>query len=154
MRTDGFTMETEFSYGLLVGPQSVLEPLSLASVRSAMERGGAGYVSFSLETPERFQSTAEPRLRHDVRLELLVDGRMATTLILEHSVDPDEEEESDRWQDDIRALLGPLLRSTAVARYRSNATHTSVIALSPRFPCPPESRPWSRPCISASTRRR
>jgi hypothetical protein len=26
MTTDGFTMETEFSYGLLAGPQSVLEP--------------------------------------------------------------------------------------------------------------------------------
>ena len=110
MTTGGFTIETEFSYGLLAAPQSILEPLSLASVRKSMERGGKGQLWFSRDSPEHFESTETPDLRDDVRIDLVPTG-MAIALATGHAAEPEEADEDEDWEDEFRSLLAPLLRS-------------------------------------------
>jgi hypothetical protein len=76
-----------------------------------MEQGGANQLWFSRDSPERFESTENPDLRDDIRIDLLSTAGMAVTLTTGHAAEPEEDDEDEGWQDELRSLLSPLLRS-------------------------------------------
>lgn len=125
MTSGGFEFY-EDEYGVLMAPQEILEPLSLASLRKAMQRGESEVLWFSPDSPARFHVVDRPRLREDIQLNLHSDGRFGATVTIgrpPHGIDDEltEEEEAiwtgetERWHADLRSLLAPLLSS-----YRCN----------------------------------
>src|SRR5690349_15201853 len=68
---------TEWGNEPLVAPQVLLEPLSLASVARALDRGEVSELCLSPDSPTRFDAVESPKVREDLCLTLSDDKRLS-----------------------------------------------------------------------------
>ena len=104
----------------LVVPQVLVEPLSLASVARALDRGKVHDLLLSPDSPSRFDAAASQKVRDDLCL-TLSGKRLSVEVFTGRSMPPERDEmeeeetvadaEDDGWQEDLLRLLAPLLDS-------------------------------------------
>ena len=76
----------EWGHDLLVVPQVLLEPLSLASVARALERGEVSELCLSPDSPTRFEAAESPKVRGDLCLTLSGNKRLSVEVFTGRSM--------------------------------------------------------------------
>ena len=115
----------EWGHEPLVVPQVLVEPLSLASVARALDRGEVSELCLSPDSPTRFEAAGSPKARDDLCLTLSGNKRLSVEVFTGRSMPPERDEmeeekeeeeagpdeEDDEWQEELLRLLAPLLDS-------------------------------------------